>query len=353
MLKTFVLTSLRDTETLNALRNQGCCVLQLNLDDQLCRALDSLDDELDRKPPTSLAASKDAWLPLSEELARLLAVQAAGAGEFLDWQRFPDRFSHALVVSSRIIPIDLIPCRGSLLGIECIVSHASEGSEAASLLTEIMESARLPLRRIAHVCSYDPRPTTLHDMDVVAATLGLGSTMAIEHYFYPAQEVAAGLFQRSDVDILHFECHGTVHSLQVDNPHGTPIDVRGLFSSSGPSVYFFLGCNAGGDMDGTAPTFVRKGARASMGAYCGFLSGGDSGDVSESTFYDALYRGLIAGDSLGEAIRTARKAAAPGRIYYCTWLLFGNPNVTFKVQKFGGAKPSLPFRRRVDPASFP
>jgi len=180
-------------------------------------------------------------------------------------------------------------------------------------------------------------------MDVISATLSLDNKMAIEHYFYPTKEVAAGLFQRGDIDILHFECHGTVDSLQVDNPYGAPIDVRDLHSSSGPSVYFFLGCNAGGDMNGVAPTFVQKGALASVGAYCGFLSGGNSGEVSVSAFYDALYQGLVAGDRLGESIRAGRNAAAPDRIYYCAWLLFGNPNVSFSAQKFGGVRPNPRF----------
>jgi len=339
MTRVLVLTTLHEFGMLNSLRAQGCCVTPLRMDSQLQSSLDELDRALSLHPPTSLAAARGTWLPLAEELGVILALQAASAGESLEWDKLPECFSHVLVISERIIPVDLVPCRGCLIGIECIVAHAFAGSEATAWLLKVLHGEKPSLRRIAHVCSYDPRPTTLHDMDVISATLGLSTPLAIEHYFYPTKEIAAGLFRRSDIDILHFECHGTITSLQIDNPYGMPIDVRDLYSDSGPIVYFFLGCNAGGKMNGVAPTFVKKGALASIGAYCRFLSGGSSGEVSVSAYYDALYQGLVAGDSLGEAVQAGRKAAAPDRIYYCSWLLFGNPNVIFSTQKFGDINP--------------
>jgi len=337
MRKVLALTTLHDSATVSSLHDQGCSVVPLILDHQLHNALDLLDSVLNRYPPTSLASAKRTWLPFAEKVGNLLTLQAAGAGESLEWDEIPGRFSRVLVISDRIIPVDLIPCRGTLLGIECIVAHIGPRAEADAQVARYLEDEELPLRRIAHVCSYDPGTTPLNKMDVISATLSLDNRLAIEHYFYPTKEVAAGLFQRGDIDILHFECHGTVSSLQVDNPYGIPIDVRDLHSSIGPSVYFFLGCSAGGDIAGVAPTFVRKGARASVGAYCRFLSGGSSGEVSVSSFYDTLYKKIVAGESLGESIRAGREAAAPDRIYYCAWLLFGNPSASFSVQKFGGA----------------
>jgi hypothetical protein len=82
-----------------------------------------------------------------------------------------------------------------------------------------------------------------------------------------------------------------------------------------------------------------------LGAYCRFLSGGGSGKVSVSAYYDALYQELIGGKSLGASVKAGRRAAAPDRIYYCTWLLFGNPNLYFSKQRFGGAAPNPRFHR--------
>ncbi len=343
MTRVLALTTIRDVGKLNGLRDQGFCVIPLRLDSQLLHAIDSLDRALSRYPPVNLSLARLTWLPLAGDLANVLAIQAARAGECLKWDKCPERFSHIFVIAEKVIPVDLIPCQDSLLGIECVVAHAVAGNEDVAF--SVLESEKLPLRRIAHVCSYDPGSTSLHEMDVVSATLRLVNTMAIEHYFYPTAEVARGLFQRSDIDILHFECHGTAGTLQIDNPFGVPVSVCGLHSSSGPNVYFFLGCNSGADMNSVAPTFVKQGARASVGAYCEFLSGGNSGEVSTSAFYDALYQGLVAGVSLGESVRAGRKAAAPDRIYYCAWLLFGNPHVAFSVQKFGGTAPNLRLHR--------
>jgi len=343
MSETLVLTTLSDDNVLDGLREQGYCVVLLSVDEALQNSLDALDEGLRFYPPTSLNEAKDTWLPEAAEFAGRLAVQAVGSGEVLNWDVVPERFSHVFVVSERILPVDLIPCRGSVLGTECIIAHRAPESKLHP--TSVLGSEELPLRRIAHVSTYHPGSTSLHEMDVVSATLSIDNNLAIEHYFYPTKEVAMGLFRRSDLDILHFECHGTGTSLQVDNPYGDPVDVRELCASNGPSVYFFLGCSAGESIDSVASTFVKKGARGALGAYCGFLSGGGSGEVSISAYYDALYQGLIGGETLGASVKAGRRAASPGRIYYCTWLLFGNPNVHFSTQRFGGTAPNPRFHR--------
>jgi len=346
MANVLVFTTLSDVGVLN-LREQGYCVICLSLDEPLQTSLDRLDRALRSYPPTNLSEANNTWMPEAAELARLIAIQAMSAGEIIDWDEIPERFFQVLVVSGRVLPIDLLPCRGSILGVECVIAHRAAESEVLLQLASGLQRQELPLRRIAHVSTYHPGPTSLWEMDVVSATLSINNNLAIEHYFYPAKEVAAELFRRSDLDILHFECHGTGTSLQIDNPYGDPVDVRKLYVRDGPGVYFFLGCSAGGSINSVASTFVRKGARAALGAYCGFLSGGGSDDVSISAYYDSLYQGLVRGKSLGESVKAGRRAAAPGRIYYCAWLLFGDPNIRFSLQRFGGVAPNL---RRHRPA---
>jgi hypothetical protein len=334
--KVMFLTTVRDGDTLGKLRNCGT-VVPLALDTPLHSALDALDVALDRRPPTSLAKAKATWLPLARDLGDLLSQQIARAGAPAQWDRLPEQFSHIVLAAERVIPVDLIPCRDVLLGTECVISHsvAVEAQELSVVLLRSLESKRIPLRRIAHVCTYDAGETSLHDMDVVAATLKINNRLAIEHYFYPPQEVAAGLFNRSDLDLLHFECHGTPTSLQIDNPFGEPCDVRTLQTADGPRAYFFLGCQVGGHVEGVAPTFVRKGAKIAIGSYCTFLSGGDSGEVATSAYYDGLYQGLLSGARIGESVRAGRRAAGPNRIYYCAWLLFGDAGLTFSLRPIG------------------
>jgi hypothetical protein len=322
---------------LDELREHNCRVVPLPLDGELGDALGALDSELQRNPPTSLAKAKQTWLPYAQSLATAISSEFEKSGISTDWNLIPDHFGQVLVATERIVPIDLMPCRETLLGTECITSHSplDEKKDVSANLLKALGRQKLPLRRIAHVCSYYPRTTSLHEMDVISATLSLDNKLAIEHYFYPSTDVASSLFRRSDLDILHFECHGTPTKLQIDNPDGDPLDIRGLYNLEGPSVYFFLGCEAGRDTESVAPSFVKKGARASIGSYCRFFSGGDSGEVRTSTFYDELYRGLVEGRSLGESSKAGRKASAPERVYYCGWLLFGNPNLSFVPVRFG------------------
>ncbi|HSS75714.1 MAG TPA: hypothetical protein VLV54_03125 [Thermoanaerobaculia bacterium] len=321
-------------------------MIPLTIEGRLGAAIDALDWAITRHPPTSSARGEGTWFPLARKLALELSRQATTIGVSIDWDIVPNLFHQILIASKRIIPIDLISCGEGLLGAESVIAHiVAKEEELPGRILNALEEEEAPLRRIAHVCTYYPGSTSLHQMDVVSATLGLGNKLAIEHYFYPEQKVAMGLFGRADLDILHFECHGASSDLQIDTPYGVPFDVRQLYSSDGPSIYFFLGCNAGSDIDSTAPYFVQEGAKASIGSYCGFLSGGDSGAVSLSAYYDELYQGLISGKRLGDAVRAGRKAAFPGRVYYCAWLLFGNPNVRFSTKAFGGAEPKPRLRR--------
>lgn len=334
--ETIVFTTVPDTGVLAKVANSGC-VVPLVVDQPLHATLDALDAALNQYPPTSLAKANHAWLSTARELGRLLSLQAARAGIQVEWDRLPERFSHVVVAAERVIPVDMIPCRDSLLGTECVISH-SVGADAPEVLVVLLRSLdpqHIALRRIAHVCTYDPGVTSLYEMDVVAATLRINNKLAIEHHFYPSAEFAKGMFKRPDLDVLHFECHGTVTSLQIDNPFGEPCDVRGLQTPDGPHVYFFLGCQVGGHVDGVAPSFVRGGAKAAIGSYCKFVSGGDSGKVATSVFYDGLYQGVLSGKSVGESLRAGRRAAGRDRIYYCAWLLFGNSNVRFSAARYG------------------
>ena len=138
---------------------------------------------------------------------------------------------------------------------------------------------------------------------------------------YPSREVAAGLFGRADLDLLHFECHGTPTSLQIDHPFGEPCDVRSLQTADGPCTYFFLGCQVGAHIEAVAPVFVRRGARAAIGSYCKFLSGGDSGEVATSAFYDELYQGLLRGVRSPKSSRPGGEPPGPtGSITAGAWL---------------------------------
>jgi hypothetical protein len=333
--KTLFLTTARDTDTLARLRGRGT-VVPLILDADLHSTLNDLDARLDRYPPTSLARARTTWLPLARELGCLLSRQMAQAGVLAELDELPEQFSHVVLACERVIPADLIPCRDTLLGTQCVVSHVvAEARELSALLIRSLARECVPLRRVAHVCTYDPGVTSLHEMDVVAATLRIDNKLAIEHYFYPPREIAAGLFGRADLDLLHFECHGTPTGLQIDHPSGELCDVRALRRAGGPCAYFFLGCQVGAHVDAVAPVFVRGGARVAIGSYCPFLSGGDSGDVATSSYYDALYQGLLSGTRIGEAVQTARRAAGPDRIYYCAWLLFGQAGLSFSTRPFG------------------
>src|SRR6185295_6493644 len=181
MAKALIFTTLPVVGIVRKLQEQGQCIVTLNVDDALRKCLDALDRALKHSPPTSLDEGRKTWLAQSADLGDQLANRAAGVGEDLIWDEVPNRFSHILVFTDRLLPIDLIPCRGSLLGTECIIAHRDPEGATLSDLINASQSEEVPLRRIAHVCAYNPGLTSLHEMDVVSATLRIDNNLAIEH----------------------------------------------------------------------------------------------------------------------------------------------------------------------------
>jgi hypothetical protein len=192
-----------------------------------------------------------------------------------DWNSITEQFSQIFIASEKIIPLDLIPCCGTLLGTKCVIAQsvASNPSEIQAILLKSLKDEKIPLRRVAHVSTYYPGETPLYDVDVIAATLKIDNRFAVEHYIYPTSETAKNLFGRTDIDILHIESHGMDTSLQIDNPYGEIQDVRKFSTPDGPCTYFFLGCEVGKHIESVSPFFVKKGAKATLGSYSKFLSG--------------------------------------------------------------------------------
>lgn len=331
-----VLTTMQDVETLKTLEATGT-VVRLESNARLNGLLDQLANMLASDPPTSLEQGRLTWMPLAQAVSDEVMGQIARTTVYSDWAAVLADHEHFFVATERVVPLDMFPVGDSVLGMMCQISHAvaSDPKVLAAVASRSLLSRRIPLRRMAHVCSYDPGRTSMHEMDVIAATLNLDTRLAMEHHFYPTRRVAADLFSRSDLDILHFECHGTPDGLQVDHPYGPLLDVRELFSRNGPSTYFFLGCAVAAHAGAIAPYFSELGASAVIGSICPFRSGGDSGNVAESAFYDELYKGIVSGKSLAASLLAGRRAAGSQRIYYCAWLLFGQANLSFFKINFG------------------
>lgn len=211
------------------------------MDKNLINTLKLLDDKLRCDPPTSVTNAKSTWIPIAQELSSLVLKQISTSKLENDWNSITKRFSHIVIASEKIIPLDLVPCCETLLGTKCVIAHsvASNASEIQNILSKSLDAEKIPLRRVAHVSTYYPGETPLYEVDVIAATLKIDNRFAIERYIYPTSETVKKLFGRTDIDILHIESHGADTALQLNNPYGETQDVRNFFTPEGPCTYFF------------------------------------------------------------------------------------------------------------------
>lgn len=233
----------------------------------------------------------------------------------------------------------------------------------------VPDNTHLPLRELAWVM-----PRDLEGSEELSATGAIGGTTArrgesesalfemLNDERHRATRVRARLadvlqaLASGRYDGFHFVGHGLVNkgdpnrwSLQLENwERLTPPLIGNLtpgLASSHPLV-FLNSCHSGraafnlSDLGGWAPAFVDAGAGAFVGAYWAILS-----DRSR-LFARVFYRSLVAGHSLGEAVRAARlrlREEFPGDPTWLAYTVFGNPLASIApAGSSGGRRIGLP-----------
>jgi pimeloyl-ACP methyl ester carboxylesterase len=144
------------------------------------------------------------------------------------------------------------------------------------------------------------------------------------------------LFDGADFGMLHFACHNAFDASVPNTSRimmgGQPFEPVFLeqhadrFRQASPLV-FMNACRTDGQaplyttLDGWALRFLRAGAGAFVGSLWEVV------DSSASTYAQEFYRAVLAGDTLGDAARTARMAIRdePGDPTWLAYTLYGDP----------------------------
>lgn len=140
---------------------------------------------------------------------------------------------------------------------------------------------------------------------------------------------------KGEADVLHFACHGAFQAnnpgrsfLQIGTRYLQPDDLVGedcSFGSVHPLV-FLNACESG--QQGIGLTGLDGWAKAFLNAGVGFFIGSvwKTTDVLAYQFARTFYQRLLAGDSVSEAMRQARKAIVrSGDATYLSYTLYAHP----------------------------
>jgi len=200
---------------------------------------------------------------------------------------------------------------------------------------------RRPTRKLSlwparFVLPEDPLPWARAEIDAVRVSLDPSQ---------PPHEVISGprslqnLIASGDFGLLHFACHSTYDpvygsSIRLGNAPFTPTDIataaiNKVLARSSPTV-FINACRSAGlsptynRLDGWATKFLEAGAAAFIGSLWAVSDG------AAREFAQELYGKLQAGSSLGQAVKSARAAAAsvPDDPTWLAYAVYGDPRAT-------------------------
>jgi len=150
------------------------------------------------------------------------------------------------------------------------------------------------------------------------------------------------LIGSGDFGLLHFACHNTYHpaagsSIMLDQRKFTPTlmttaAIGRVLARSAPTV-FINACRSAGltatynRLDGWASMFLEAGAAAFIGSLWAVSDG------TAREFAGELYGQLQTGSSLGDALMSARRAAAsqPGDPTWLAYTVYGDPRATISL----------------------
>ena len=147
------------------------------------------------------------------------------------------------------------------------------------------------------------------------------------------------LLERADFGLLHFACHNnfdpangasiTLGEARFSPTLLTTAEINRAFSAHAPLV-FVNACRSSGlavsynGMDGFARKFLTAGASTFIGSLWAVV------DETACEFASTLYRCLLDGATLGDAVFLARRAAAekPGDPSWLAYSVYGDPRAT-------------------------
>lgn len=239
-----------------------------------------------------------------------------------------------LVIAPRPVPLDLVMVAGEPLGRRVIFEHfiAANADELRAGLPGYLARSSESLQRVA-LLAIVPMPEGIPraNQDIVKAALTLSAQVPVDLVLQPSGPDSLQYFSRADVSILHLDTHGSPNAVELGTNEEHFYTAGELPSRIRPPLILLVGCSTGAGAESLAPWLVKHGAQAVIGMAFVFRSGDPSGgDITNPLFYDTFWSGIVAGQTVGEALLHA-KQAMPNDEWSVMWLLFGNANLRFAI----------------------
>jgi hypothetical protein len=218
-------------------------------------------------------------------------------------------YKYIYVVSSALIPIELVQKDEIFLGDRVIVSHDFPRGERWHF--EFLPKTLAFTSYLIDAVIEMPPGMRRIDQDIVQAALALENRFSVELRLHANSSGFRDTLVRRDVSILHIDTHGGKDGIAIQIARdGTMMPAEELPSSISIPVVLLFGCEGVANNRSFGAAMRRQGTEVVISSFAKFTSFGITGDPArEKQVYLAFFNGLLAGDDVGGALLRLRKAA--------------------------------------------
>jgi hypothetical protein len=218
-------------------------------------------------------------------------------------------YKYIHVVSSELIPVELVRKDEIFLGDRTIVSHdfSRRGRRLFEWSPKTLAFATYLIDAVIDMPPGMPRI----DQDIVQAALMLETRFSVELRFHANKSMFTSILLRHDVSILHIDTHGGKDGIAIQVARdGTMMQADELPPLISIPIVLLFGCEGVANDRSFGAVMRRSGTEAVISSFAKFTSFGITGDPArEKQVYLAFFNGLLAGDDVGGALLRFRKAA--------------------------------------------
>lgn len=238
-----------------------------------------------------------------------------------------------IVLSNRIIPIDLIEINNKDIGRQISISHivsenisgliakARKGLKEKEILLE--RAIFLPITRL-------PYGFQRIEQDLIKSALKLSNKLSVDIMLNPNIPLALSQFNRQDSQILHIDSHATSDGIQLA-PFAPLSRLEDFQLPVSVPLILLMACSTVKNHDSIGQQLSENGASTIIGFFFDWLTGSLTNDISNPDMYNTFFDCLLSGETVGNALVAAKKKSVLN-IDNASLLLIGNQFLRFKTK---------------------
>lgn len=214
-----------------------------------------------------------------------------------------------VVLSTNIVPIDLISINNEDIGRQISISHIMSNN-FLGLMTEGrkgLEEKQISLERAIFLPITELPPGFPRiEQDLIKSALRLTRIISVDILLNPSVPLALSQFNRQDAQILHVDTHGTSTAIQLA-PRAKLSTLDDFQLPVSVPLILLMACSTVKNYDSIGQKLLEHGALTIIGAFFDWLTGSFTGDISSPDMYDAFCDSLLSGETVGNALVAAKR----------------------------------------------